>query len=181
MWQICDAITASFFLFIEVWVYPSVTLEVVCLNNSWTVKKSASLSFLFEVLNDSLNLFPLIWISSQNIFPRFTKNIFQFFIDQTSCAGTVRAFMNWSNSSMSKRIIFPCLKWGILRWEVHWYKVLEEYIKIVNEEKLKKDREMAKKRELIYHSPLSADEIEKILKREIKKRQKKKIKKKSNN
>ncbi len=53
----------------------------------------------------------------------------------------------------------------------------EEYIKIVNEEKLKKDREMAKKGELIYHSPLSADEIEKILKREIKERQRKKLKK----
>jgi len=57
----------------------------------------------------------------------------------------------------------------------------EEYIKIVNEEKLKKDREMAKKRELIYHFPLSADEIEKILKREIKERQRKKIKRKINN
>lgn len=57
----------------------------------------------------------------------------------------------------------------------------EEFIKLVNEEKLKKDREMAKKRELIYHSPLSADEIEKILKREINERQRKKIKRKSNN
>jgi len=44
-----------------------------------------------------------------------------------------------------------------------------------------KNREMAKKRGLIYHSPLSTDEIEKILKREIKERQRKKIKSKSNN
>lgn len=48
----------------------------------------------------------------------------------------------------------------------------EEYVTIFNEAKSKKERDQAKIRRLVYHSPLNADVIEKLLIDELKRRRK---------
>ena len=48
----------------------------------------------------------------------------------------------------------------------------EEFKNWALEDKLKKEKEKQKKRDLVYHSPLSADDIEMILHKEIERRQK---------